>query len=115
MRDADLVLSVKEVPLAQLGADKTYMMFSHTHKGQLHNMPMLQTILDRVRVTCSPSVSLTDGRRLTSSSSHGCVRRGGRRQNIRLIDYELLKDPKTNQRLVRFGEFAGFAGAFRVR
>lgn len=27
--------------------DKTYMFFSHTHKGQSYNMPMLQNILDK--------------------------------------------------------------------
>ncbi len=28
---------------------KTYMFFSHTHKGQSYNMPMLKNILDKVR------------------------------------------------------------------
>jgi hypothetical protein len=46
---ADIILSVKEVPPAQLLPGKTYVMFSHTHKGQAHNMPMLQAVLDRVR------------------------------------------------------------------
>ena len=32
-------------------------------------------------------------------------------QHVRLIDYELLKDPQTGARLVRFGAFAGYAGA----
>jgi hypothetical protein len=27
---------------------KTYMFFSHTHKGQSYNMPMLKDILDKV-------------------------------------------------------------------
>ena len=32
-------------------------------------------------------------------------------QHVRLIDYELLKDPQSGARLVRFGAFAGYAGA----
>jgi len=73
---ADIVLGVKEVPIGQLVPDKTYLMFSHTHKGQSYNMPMLRAVLDK---------------------------------RVRLIDYELLKDSK-NQRLVRFGTFAGYSG-----
>ncbi|KAI9193475.1 Saccharopine dehydrogenase-domain-containing protein [Polychytrium aggregatum] len=44
---ADIVLGVKEVPLDQLLPGKDYMFFSHTFKGQKHNMPMLQDILDK--------------------------------------------------------------------
>lgn len=73
---ADVIVGVKEVPIPHLLRDKTYLMFSHTHKGQSYNMPMLHAVLDR---------------------------------NIRLIDYELLKD-ENHQRLVRFGTFAGYAG-----
>lgn len=32
--------------------------------------------------------------------------------NIRMVDFETIKDPKTNQRIVAFGRFAGNAGAF---
>lgn len=31
-------------------------------------------------------------------------------QKIRLIDYELIKDPESGKRLVAFGRFAGNAG-----
>ncbi|MEZ5063679.1 MAG: hypothetical protein R3B81_03040 [bacterium] len=44
---ADVILGVKEVPVAKLLPDRTWMFFSHTIKGQPHNMPMLQTLLDR--------------------------------------------------------------------
>ena len=43
---ADIILGVKEVPLEKLLRDKAYVFFSHTIKGQDHNMPMLQRLLD---------------------------------------------------------------------
>ncbi|KAI8972025.1 Saccharopine dehydrogenase-domain-containing protein [Mycotypha africana] len=73
---ADIILGIKEVPEAALIDGKTYLFFSHTHKGNEKNMPMLQSIIDK---------------------------------NIRLIDYELMKDA-TGRRLVAFGKFAGNAG-----
>jgi alpha-aminoadipic semialdehyde synthase len=33
-------------------------------------------------------------------------------KKIRMIDFEPIKDPITNDRLVAFGRFAGIAGAF---
>ncbi|KAI7906802.1 Saccharopine dehydrogenase-domain-containing protein [Cokeromyces recurvatus] len=44
---ADIILGIKEVPEKSLLNDKTYLFFSHTHKGNLKNMPMLQSILDK--------------------------------------------------------------------
>lgn len=46
---ADIILGIKEVPENALLKDKTYLFFSHTHKGNLKNMPMLQSVLDKVR------------------------------------------------------------------
>ncbi|KAI8139537.1 Saccharopine dehydrogenase-domain-containing protein [Fennellomyces sp. T-0311] len=74
---ADIIVGIKEVPESKLIPDKTYVFFSHTHKGTPKNMPMLKDILDK---------------------------------RIRLIDYELMKDPATGKRLVAFGRFAGNAG-----
>lgn len=45
---ADIIVGVKEVPIDKLIADKTYLFFSHTHKGQKYNMPLLKSILDNV-------------------------------------------------------------------
>ncbi|EPZ32733.1 Alanine dehydrogenase/PNT, NAD(H)-binding domain-containing protein [Rozella allomycis CSF55] len=44
---ADVILGVKEVPIQLLLEDKTYMFFSHTHKGQSYNMPMLDQIMQK--------------------------------------------------------------------
>lgn len=45
--DCDILLGIKEVPVADLLPGKTYLFFSHTRKKQPHNRNMLQTILDR--------------------------------------------------------------------
>ena len=44
--DCDLVIGVKEVPIHYLIPQKRYMFFSHTIKKQLHNLKLLQAILD---------------------------------------------------------------------
>ncbi|RKP34903.1 Saccharopine dehydrogenase-domain-containing protein, partial [Dimargaris cristalligena] len=44
---ADVIFGIKEVPRDQLLPNKTYVIFSHTHKGQPYNQPTLQTIVDR--------------------------------------------------------------------
>lgn len=77
LSQADVIFSVKEVPITKLQPNKTHVFFSHTIKAQPYNMPLLDAILER---------------------------------NIRLIDYERIVNDK-NQRLIRFGPYAGFAGA----
>ncbi|KAG2381646.1 hypothetical protein C9374_006030 [Naegleria lovaniensis] len=82
---AQTILAVKEVPAHLLIPNKTYMFFSHTIKGQWYNMNMLDTIIEK---------------------------------NIRLIDYERIvkevevpgTEKTVQERLVRFGPFAGNAG-----
>ncbi|PVU99315.1 hypothetical protein BB559_000821, partial [Furculomyces boomerangus] len=74
---SDIILGIKEVPISKIIPNKTYAMFSHTHKGQAYNARLLQTFLDK---------------------------------NIRIVDYELIRDPDTNARLVMFGKFAGYVG-----
>lgn len=44
---ADILLGVKEVPVSELIADKTYMFFSHTIKKQMQNKKLLRAILDQ--------------------------------------------------------------------
>ncbi|CAG8612807.1 10909_t:CDS:10, partial [Funneliformis mosseae] len=45
--DADIIMGIKEIPIKNLIPNKTHVFFSHTHKGQKYNMPMLQEILDK--------------------------------------------------------------------
>lgn len=76
--DCDILMGIKEVPIAELIANKTYLFFSHTIKKQPYNRKLLQEVL---------------------------------KKNIRLIDYEALKDRNGN-RLVAFGRYAGIVGAY---
>ncbi|MBI2265015.1 MAG: hypothetical protein HYU64_07565 [Armatimonadetes bacterium] len=41
-----LVFAIKEIPISVLKENVTYVFFSHTIKGQSHNMPMLKRIMD---------------------------------------------------------------------
>jgi alpha-aminoadipic semialdehyde synthase len=41
-----VVFAVKEIPASFFTQDRTYVFFSHTIKGQSHNMPMLRRLLD---------------------------------------------------------------------
>lgn len=45
--DCDILMGVKEVPIAALIPEKTYMMFSHTIKKQPYNRGLLQSILTK--------------------------------------------------------------------
>ncbi len=41
----EMILGIKEVKVSDLLADKIYLFFSHTIKGQTYNMPMLRQII----------------------------------------------------------------------
>ncbi|MFW3145535.1 MAG: bifunctional lysine ketoglutarate reductase /saccharopine dehydrogenase family protein [Thermoplasmatota archaeon] len=45
-KEKDIVLGIKEVPIHELEPGRTYMFFSHTIKGQPHNMPMLRKMME---------------------------------------------------------------------
>jgi saccharopine dehydrogenase (NAD+, L-lysine forming) len=65
LEGADLVLAIKEVPIPELQAGKTHAFFSHTFKGQKHNMPMLREILERgITLVDYEKITDRDGRRL---------------------------------------------------
>ncbi len=118
LRDAHVVLGIKEPPLDEVWVDplpapsalrdgskenkesqdegglvpRTYVMFSHTAKGQEYNMPLLSKFI--------AGSSGSDGNLLPT-----------------LVDYELLTDSNMGKRTVGFGWFAGgtcfqFGGTF---
>ncbi|VDM39180.1 unnamed protein product [Toxocara canis] len=65
LSEAQLIISVKQVPIEQLIADKTYAFFSHTIKAQPDNMEMLDTILHRrIRLIDYEKIVDAQGRRL---------------------------------------------------
>lgn len=45
---ADIIMGIKEVPINELIENKEYFFFSHTHKAQPYNMPMLKAVMDKV-------------------------------------------------------------------
>jgi alpha-aminoadipic semialdehyde synthase len=50
IEEANLIFAIKEIPLPVIEAQtspKTYIFFSHTIKGQKHNMPMLKKIMEK--------------------------------------------------------------------
>lgn len=46
LEDCPILIGLKEIPVDVLEADKVYVFFSHTIKGQRSNMPMLKRALD---------------------------------------------------------------------
>ena len=44
---ADILFGIKEVPKAQLIADKKYLFFSHTKKAQLYNQALFHAMMDK--------------------------------------------------------------------
>ncbi|TKK66383.1 alanine dehydrogenase [Ilyomonas limi] len=43
----DVLLGIKEVPVAKLIPNKTYLFFSHTKKGQPHNQQLMHAMIDK--------------------------------------------------------------------
>jgi len=43
---SSIVFAVKEIPINLFEPGKTYVFFSHTIKGQKHNMPMLKKMME---------------------------------------------------------------------
>jgi hypothetical protein len=67
----DVVFAIKEIPLDLLQAGTTYVFFSHTIKGQPHNMPLLRRLMD-LRCTLIDYERIVDdeGRRLVLFGRH---------------------------------------------
>ncbi len=47
VKNCDIIFGIKEVPIDQLLANKTYLFFSHTIKKQPYNKKLLQTIIQK--------------------------------------------------------------------
>jgi alanine dehydrogenase len=65
LSDCDVLLGVKEIPVAQLMSGKTYFFFSHTIKKQEHNRKLLQSILEKkIRLIDYEVITNARGQRL---------------------------------------------------
>jgi alpha-aminoadipic semialdehyde synthase len=65
IQKANLLVGIKEPRVHDLHANEIYMVFSHTAKGQVHNMPLLKTCLKK-KITLIDYEKIVDlyGRRL---------------------------------------------------
>ena len=74
MKDCDVIMGVKEVSIQDIIPEKVYMFFSHTIKGQPHNMEMLRKLKER-RTTLIDYEKITDekGRRLIFFGWHAGI------------------------------------------
>jgi alanine dehydrogenase len=63
--DCDILLGIKEVPVAQLIPGKTYLFFSHTRKKQPHNQGLLKAILaNKITLIDYECLEHEDGQRI---------------------------------------------------
>jgi saccharopine dehydrogenase (NAD+, L-lysine forming) len=67
LEDCDIVMGIKEVPIAMLMAGKTYLFFSHTIKKQPYNRKLLQAVLQKKnRLIDYEALKDTQGNRLVA-------------------------------------------------
>lgn len=65
IQDCDILVGVKEVPIANLIANKTYFFFSHTIKKQTYNQKLLRAIVDKnIRLIDYECLVNADGQRI---------------------------------------------------
>lgn len=70
----DILMGIKEVPVAELIAGKTYLFFSHTMKMQPYNLNLLKTVLDRsIRLIDYEVLRNTKGQRLVAFGRYAGV------------------------------------------
>ncbi|RLF57854.1 MAG: hypothetical protein DRN37_05805 [Thermoplasmata archaeon] len=74
LNDVDIIMGIKEIPISELVPGKTYMFFSHTIKGQKHNMPMLTKLME-LKCTLIDYEKIVDeqGRRLIFFGWHAGI------------------------------------------
>ena len=94
IREADIILGVKEVNINKLIANKTYLFFSHTIKMNKNN---------------------SEGTQGTPGVEKKELLKEIIRKNITLIDYENIRDNSGNgYRYLGFGRFAGIVGCYNT-
>lgn len=71
LADCHIILGVKEIPLDRLVPGRPHLFFSHVIKGQPHNMPLLQRLLDlRCTLIDYETIVDQDGQRLIFFGRH---------------------------------------------
>jgi len=71
VRECDLVLGVKEIPVSEFVDEQAYMFFSHTIKGQSYNMKMLAALVEmRCSLLDYETIADDNGNRLVFFGRH---------------------------------------------
>ena len=65
LKDCDIIIGIKEVPIKDLLQNKQFLFFSHTHKLQPYNKPLLQAcIQEKIQLTDYECLTWENGRRI---------------------------------------------------
>jgi alpha-aminoadipic semialdehyde synthase len=71
LTDCPVIFGVKEIPVDRIEPGKTYVVFAHVIKGQRHNMPLLQRLMDGgCQLIDYERITDADGRRLVFFGRH---------------------------------------------
>jgi len=90
-----VVFAVKEIPLDFFEKGKVYVFFSHTAKGQPHNMPMLKRMIEKECTLIDYEKIVDDrGRRLVLFGKHAGL--AGMIDTLWALGQKLLKEGKEN-------------------
>ena len=101
LSNADILLGIKEVPVAQLIAGKTYLFFSHTKKEQIYNQAMFHAMMDKeITLIDYECLEHEDGQRLIGfgffagivGAHNGIMAYGHRTKDFQLGRVKEVKD-----------------------
>jgi saccharopine dehydrogenase (NAD+, L-lysine-forming) len=101
--DCDILLGVKEVPIADLIPNKTYFYFSHTIKKQPYNKSLLQAMLaNNIKMIDYETLTYDDGSRIIGfgffagvvGAHNGLLTYGKKHNSFHLTPAYLSKDKK---------------------
>lgn len=107
INDADIIFGLKEVEIDSLIPHKTYLFFSHTHKGQVKNRPLLKALMEK-KITMIDYELIVDEKntRLVTAFTYFAGYAGmtdslwtlGKRWNMREIDSAFTQIPQSIER-----------------
>ncbi|EFX77815.1 hypothetical protein DAPPUDRAFT_53880, partial [Daphnia pulex] len=74
IKNAPVIVGVKQIPIDCLLPNKTYCFFSHTIKAQEANMPLLDAMLEKnIRLVYNEKIVDANGLRVVAFSKYACV------------------------------------------
>jgi len=101
LSDCDVLLGIKEVPVKNLIADKTYFFFSHTKKKQPYNQGLMKALIAKnIRMIDYESLTYDDGARILGfgvfagivGAHNGLMTYGKKSKKFSLIPAHACKD-----------------------